>query len=375
MTLYTGLDLLDGVELIEDAVLRTDGDRIVECRPRKSFDHGIDLRKGGNRALVCPAFIDLQVNGGGGLMLGDCQSVEDILTLVEAHRAGGTGALLPTLISDTPETMTRIIALVSEAAGQSPTILGLHLEGPHLAVAGAHAPDHLRPMTDADLRLYAQARETLPHLMITLAPEQVRPDQITTLADAGILVSLGHSACDYDTATAAFGAGAKGATHLFNAMSGLHHREPGLVGAALDHAAFIGLIADSHHVHPAALRVAARTRPEALYLITDAMAVAGTNGDDFELNGRQIKRSDGKLTLSDGTLAGADLTMAEAVRSLQSATDLPIASCLRAAFDTPHRALTGHPNRILPGASADLCVVNQTTHDIMWLTDIQAPNP
>jgi len=353
MTLYTGLDLLDGDGLRRDTTLRIE-DGVITGIGDPVGGEAVDLSENGKRALVCRGFIDLQVNGGGGLMLGDCQTVADIARLAQAHRGGGTTALLPTLISDRAQTTARIIDLVAEAAQVVPGVLGLHLEGPHLAIAGAHDPAHLRPMSEADLALYLDAAARVPHLMITLAPEQATPAQIAALAEAGVIVSLGHSGCDYDTACRAFDAGARGATHLFNAMSGLHHRAPGLVGAALDRAEVIGLIADGVHVHAAALRLAMRARPEAICLVSDAMAVAGTRDRQFDLAGRRIIRSEGRLTLDDGTLAGADLTQARAVEVMTSIGAFDRLAALKAAFDTPHRVLTGQPNRIAVGEPADL---------------------
>jgi len=352
MTLYTGLDLLDSDGLRPDTTLRID-DNGITAIGETADGTAVDLSKDGRRALVCPGFIDLQVNGGGGLMLDACTSLADLEHLAVSHRAGGTTRLLPTLITDTPQTTARIIDLVAQACGDIPALLGLHLEGPHLAIAGAHDPARLRPMTEADLALYRDASARLPHLMITLAPEQVTSSQISALSEAGVLVSLGHSGCIYDTACAAFDAGARGVTHLFNAMSGLHHREPGLVGAALDRAEVIGLIADGVHVHPAALRLAMRARPEAICLVSDAMAVAGTGLTGFELSGRSITRSEGRLSLEDGTLAGADLTQARAVEVMATVGACDPFAALKAAFDTPHRVLTGQPNRIAVGQRAD----------------------
>ena len=354
MTLYTGLDCLDGDGLRPDMVLRIEGGLITELRPCTPDDRGTDLSRNGNRALVFPGLIDLQVNGGGGLMLGDCRTPGDVSRLAAAHRAGGALFVLPTLISDSAAETARILDLVTEAAAQDPAILGLHLEGPHLAMAGAHDPRHLRPMTKADLSLYTQAAGRLPHLLITLAPEQATPAQIAALTEAGVIVSLGHSGAGYDMAKAAYAAGARMATHLFNAMSGLHHREPGMVGAAFDHAQWIGLIADGVHVHDAGLRLAHRAAGDRLILVTDAMAVAGTTDAGFTLSGRHITRAGGRLTLADGTLAGADITLIGAVRHMARATGAALPDILPMAFDTAHRLLTGRPNRIAPGSPARL---------------------
>ncbi|PWK62478.1 N-acetylglucosamine-6-phosphate deacetylase [Roseicyclus mahoneyensis] len=354
MTLYSGLDILDGDGLRADMALRLTEGQIAEVRHRQAGEPAVDLSQDGQRALVCPGFLDLQVNGGAGLMLGECTTPGDVSRLASAHRAGGTTGLMPTLISDSGSEITRIIDLVAQAATDDPAILGLHLEGPHIAVAGAHDPAQLRPMTDADLMRYKAAAAVLPHLLITLAPEQVTHAQIAALTEAGVTVSLGHSSAGYDAAKAAYAAGAGHVTHLFNAMSGLHHREPGMVGAALDHAPWIGLIADGVHVHDAGLRLAWATARDRLILVTDAMAVAGTSKAHFNFAGRRITRAGGRLTLADGTLAGADITMIDAVRHMARATGASLTEVLPLAFDAPHRLVTGQPNRITPGRPARL---------------------
>ncbi len=354
MTVYAGLDLLDGSGLRRNQALEVVEGRIGSVGPAPGIAADVDLSQSGTPALVTPGFIDLQVNGGAGLMLANCSGPDDVLRIAAAHQAGGSLAILPTLISDRPDRTARVIDCVAAAARQSDSVLGLHLEGPHLTVPGVHDPAMLRPVSTEDVDLYRAAAARLPHLLITLAPEQVSDTQITALVAAGVHVFLGHSNCTYDAAVAAFDVGAKGVTHLFNAMSGLHHRAPGLVGAALDRAPYIGLIADGHHVHPAALRLAARTRPEALCLVSDAMAVAGTRDTGFDLGGTPIARKDGRLTRADGTLAGADLTLVDAVAALQRAGGLSFDTALKAAFDTPHRALTGEPARIAPGGAARL---------------------
>lgn len=318
--------------------VRWSGGRITEVTPAIYIP--------ADAPLLCPGLMDLQVNGGGRLMLGDAQSAEDVLAILAAHRSLGTAAILPTLISDTPEVTERVVAAVSEAARQDPGILGLHLEGPHLARAGAHDPDKLRRMTDEDLSRYIQAAEALPALMLTLAPEQVSPAQIGALAEAGVIVSLGHSDATYEAGIAAYAAGARGATHLGNAMSGLHHRTPGLMAAALERAAFIGLIADGVHLHDAVLRLAHRLASPRLMAVSDAMAVAGTTQESFTLHGREIRRTQGKLCLGDGTLAGADISLLDGVRHFATATEQSLAAALPMGFQRQAEVL-GHPAPIL----------------------------
>jgi N-acetylglucosamine-6-phosphate deacetylase len=341
MTWFTGLDLLDAQGLHRNMALRVEGDRLAERVPYDG-QPGTDLSRDGARALVTPGLVDLQVNGGAGRMLGDCSDPAHLHAMADAHWATGTVAILPTLISDGPDQTWRVIDLVARAQRTNPALLGLHLEGPHLAVAGAHDAAMLRPLSDADLALYTEARARLGVLLITLAPEIVPPAQIRALSAAGIIVALGHTACDYDTAMAAYDAGAVMATHLFNAMSGLHHRNPGLVGATLDRGKPFGLIADGIHVNPAALRLALRASPDQAVLVSDAMALTGSDQDRFILAGRTAYRRTGRLELADGTLAGADLTLVAAVENLCRWTGQDIAALAPLAFGAPAQLLAGH---------------------------------
>ncbi|HHS94007.1 MAG TPA: N-acetylglucosamine-6-phosphate deacetylase, partial [Rhodobacterales bacterium] len=216
----------------------------------------------------------------------------------------------------------------------------LHLEGPHLSLArkGAHDPALIRPMTAQDLALLTEAAARLPVLMMTIAPENVTLAQAEALARAGVLLSLGHTDTDYATSLAYREAGVVCVTHLFNAMRPFGSREPGVVGAALDSGGLsAGLIADGIHVHPASMRVAlhAKQGPGQVYLVTDAMAPAGTEIESFELNGREIRRSGGRLTLADGTLAGADLEMTRALKVLVDEVGQSPEQALRAATAIP----------------------------------------
>ncbi|MBD8065026.1 N-acetylglucosamine-6-phosphate deacetylase [Devosia sp. PTR5] len=296
-------------------------------------------------AMLVPGFIDLQVNGGGGVLFNNDPSLQSIQTICAAHTQFGTTALLPTLITDT--------AAVNEAAIEAgraatetrvPGFLGLHLEGPHLALSrkGTHDPGLIRPMDDTDLSRIVGAASLLPNLLCTVAAETVTPQQVAALAGAGAIVSLGHSDASYDLAEAAFDAGATMVTHLFNAMSQMGNREPGLVGAVLDRGEiFAGLIADGIHVHPASIGVALRAKrpPGRIFLVTDAMSQTGTDLRTLTLNGRTITRADGALRLADGTLAGADLDMIDAVNFVADRIGLPFEEALRMASLYPAMAM------------------------------------
>jgi N-acetylglucosamine-6-phosphate deacetylase len=241
-----------------------------------------------------------------------------------------------------------------------PGFLGLHLEGPHLdrRRKGAHDPALIRPMTAEDLAALQEAARRLPALLVTLAPESATPAQVAALAGAGAVVSIGHSDTGIAAARAAFAAGARCVTHLFNAMSQLGNREPGLVGAALDaDGVRAGLIADGIHVAPESMRaaLAAKRGADGIFLVTDAMPVAGTDLTEFALNGRRILRRDGRLTLADGTLAGADVDFAASIRTLVAAVGVPLDRALAMATALPAAVIgaSDRHGRLSPGLPAD----------------------
>ena len=345
--------VFDGTTLHPEAVVSfRDGTLIAVGADDPGIGSGETVDLGDD--ILSPGYVDLQVNGGDGVMFNDDPSVATIRRIAAAHRSVGATTILPTLITDTVDkTDAAIEAAVRAVAEGVPGIAGLHLEGPHLSAArkGAHDPALIRPMTDADLATLLNAAERLPQLKVTVAPENVTPDQVQQLAQAGVLVSLGHSDADYATCQAYATAGARCVTHLFNAMSQLGNREPGLVGAALaDGGLSAGLIADGIHVHPDTIRLAwaAKQGPGQIYLVSDAMAVAGTDNTEFMLEGRRIKRQDGRLTLDNGTLAGADLDLTTAIRILHDKVGAPLVDALRAATAVP-AALIGLHVALTPG--------------------------
>lgn len=344
--------IFDGETLHTGAAMRFGAEGLGSIGPAESLATGAQIIDLGND-YISPGFVDLQVNGGGGIMLNDTPSVETVRRIAAAHWSLGTRHLLPTLITDTPATTRAVIAAVQEAVAQQvPGVAGVHLEGPHLSVArkGAHDAAYIRRMEDADLDMLLDAARDLPALLVTLAPESVSVDQVKVLSDAGVVVSIGHSDAGFDTVMAYAEAGARCVTHLFNAMSQMGNREPGVVGAALASGQLsAGLIADSIHVHPDMIRIAwaAKQMPGEIFLVSDAMAVAGTSDSSFELDGRKILRSRGKLTLENGTLAGADLDLLTAVRVLVAEVGLPVADALRAATKTPYDLISKTPLQVI----------------------------
>ncbi|MEM9812637.1 MAG: N-acetylglucosamine-6-phosphate deacetylase, partial [Pseudomonadota bacterium] len=222
-----------------------------------------------------------------------------------------------------------------------------------VARKGAHEAALIRPMEPSDLDMLLSAAERLPVLKVTLAPESVTAEQVDALVRGGVLVSLGHSDADFDTCRRYMSSGARCVTHLFNAMSQIGNREPGLAGAALaEPRASAGLIADGIHVHPEVMRLAWRAAPGRVFLVSDAMAVAGTTRDRFELNGRTILRKDRQLRLADGTLAGADLDLTTAVSVLVERVGVGLEDALAAATRVPAELCGLSGSELQPGVSA-----------------------
>lgn len=365
LTALTGARIFDGDLWHEDSALLIADGKVAAIAPLRDVPADARAVPMDGLSLV-PGFIDLQVNGGGGVLLNERPDLEGIRTICAAHARFGTTALLPTLITDNVQVTTETIAAgLAAQQAKVPGFLGLHLEGPHLSVArkGAHDPNLIRPMEDDDLARTVAARKGLDALLMTLAPENATNDQIAALHSAGVTVSLGHSDCSYRTAAAAVEAGAGMMTHLFNAMSPLGHREPGMVGAALDLGHLnAGLIADGFHVDPASIGVALRAKhgPGRIFLVTDAMSTIGTDMTSFFLNGREIFREGGRLTLADGTLAGADIDMASCIRFMRDHVGLDLEEALRMASLYPAEAIgmTGRKGRLTHGHDADIAVID-----------------
>jgi N-acetylglucosamine-6-phosphate deacetylase len=357
----TGARIFDGEDWHDDAALVVAGDTVEAIVPARDVPAGVKRIDAGG-GMLAPGFVDLQVNGGGGLMINDRPDVETIRTICAAHAPFGTTALLVTLITDTREqTRATVGAGIAAARAEVPGFLGLHLEGPHLSLSrkGAHDPRLIRPMDDEDLAALVAARKALPALLTTVAPETAGPERIRALAEAGVVVSLGHSDATYTLARSGAEAGATMVTHLFNAMSQIGNREPGLAGAAIDTGTlYCGLIADGVHVDPATIGIALRAKrgPARIFLVTDAMATLGTDMTSFELNGRTILRKDGSLRLADGTLAGADLDMISAVRFMYDRIGLDVGEALRMASLYPAQAMdvADRHGRLGAGTAADI---------------------
>jgi N-acetylglucosamine-6-phosphate deacetylase len=314
-------------------------------------------------AILAPGFVDVQVNGGGGVLFNDAPTVETIATIGAAHRRFGTTGFLPTLISDDLSVMREAVRAVDAAIEAGiPGVLGIHIEGPYLNSRrkGIHDSSKIRELDDEGFETLTGLRHG--RSLVTLAPERTTPAMIRRLADAGVIVSAGHTNGRYADIRAALDAGLAGFTHLFNAMSPLTSREPGAVGAALeDEASWCGLIVDGRHIDPVTMRLALRCKPaDKFMLVTDAMPSVGMAEKSFMLQGQPIRVEDGVCVNADGTLAGSDLDMALAMRNavamlrVAPAQALAMASAHPAAFLRLEREI----GTLAPGGRADLVALD-----------------
>lgn len=350
--------LFDGETLRDGLALRIENGRVADVAP---LDPKMSARP--LAGTVIPGYVDLQVNGGGGVLLNADPTVAGMEAIAAAHRKLGTVALLPTLITDAPEVLDRAAEAALAAKGR-PGLLGLHIEGPHISVAkrGTHAARFIRPLDDRALAVVRRLREAGIPVLLTLAPEATEPGQIAQLARMGAVVSLGHSDATAEEARAALAEGARTVTHLFNAMSPLTHRAPGLVGAALNSTVPVGLIVDGIHIvdEVVALALRARPGPDLTYIVSDAMPTVG-GPDRFRLYDMDLRVQDGRLVNPEGSLAGAHVTMAESVARLVTRIGIPLEAALRMAVTVPARLIGRADLASLDGRdAADLLLLDAT---------------
>ncbi|MFC4311368.1 N-acetylglucosamine-6-phosphate deacetylase [Steroidobacter flavus] len=364
---------------VENQVVLIDSARIQQIVARDS-DWSADTTYDLQGQTLLPGFIDVQVNGGGGVLFNDDPSVASIREIGRAHRHFGTTGFLPTLISDDLDVVSRAVKAAQDAIEAGvPGVLGIHIEGPFLNAArkGVHDETKLRWLDEDALGLLTSLKGG--KTLVTLAPERTTPQIIRKLTNAGVIVSAGHTNGTYDEIRTALDHGLTGFTHLFNAMSQLSGREPGAVGAALDDdGSWCGIIVDGHHVDPVVLKIAMRSkRRDRFMLVTDAMPTVGAPNKTFSLQGRPISVAyDNMLVDAQGRLAGSDIDMATAVRnSLEMLdVDLPHAARMASLYPATFLGLDRELGRIEPGYRADLVLVDQELNVVeTWIEGQTAP--
>ena len=353
--------LFDGQSLLPDQALAVANGRIQALTCQNDLPaSAIRQRIAGT---ITPGYLDLQVNGGGDVFLNTSPTVEGMAAIAAAHRRFGTVAILPTLITDAPDVLDRAAEAVL-AAGDLPGVLGLHIEGPHISLPrrGTHAVRFIRPLDDRTIAVVTRLRRSGIAVMITVAPEAVAPGQIARLAATGAVVSIGHSDTTAGATRAALAEGATCFTHLFNAMSPMLNRSPGVTGACINSTAFAGIICDGIHVadEMVGLALRARLQPDTTFLVSDAMPTVG-GSDYFSLYGDEIRLQDGQLVNSEGSLAGAHITMAESVARLITRVGVAPQAALRMAVTIPARVIgADHLARVTGRSLADLLILDDT---------------
>ncbi|WP_158968683.1 N-acetylglucosamine-6-phosphate deacetylase [Paraglaciecola sp. L3A3] len=309
---YFAPQLFDGNNIKNNQVMTIKNGSIISVEDGLAESADIQLT-----GLVAPGFIDVQVNGGGGVLFNNQPTVGALQIISQAHQQFGTTGMLPTLITDKIATMSLATNAIQQAiAEKTPGILGVHFEGPHLSQPkkGIHPEQHIRHITDQELALFL--RHDLGTVCVTLAPENVPCDIIQELVKSNVKVCLGHSNATVEQTQAAISVGAQGFTHLFNAMSPLQSRAAGMVGAALlDNNTYCGLIVDHEHVDIASCQLAIKCKTaNKIMLVTDAMSHVGSDQVALEFSDMNISREGNRLTIEGGRLAGSALDMATAVK-------------------------------------------------------------
>ncbi len=335
--------LFDGQRLRPAMVLCVEGGKITALGHLANMPKPSKPRR--LAGILTPGFVDLQVNGGGDALLNHNPTPQTMAIMANAHRRFGTVAIMPTVITDAPDVLTRAVDAALAANGQA-GIVGLHIEGPHISAKrrGTHAERHVRPLDDTTIRMVRTLRAAHIPVMITLAPEAVQPGQISALAATGAVISIGHSDATAEITRHALAEGASCFTHLFNAMSPMLNRAAGVVGAAINSTAYAGIICDGIHVadEMVGLAVRARPLPDRMFLVSDAMPTVG-GSDHFQLYGQTIRLCDGQLLNDEGSLAGAHVTMAQSLHRLIAIVGIPPETALRMAVTVPAQVI-GRPD-------------------------------
>ena len=366
-TLYTGTQELNNHALL------IEGNQILDLLPEAQLGHDVP-RIDGQGWAVTPGFIDLQLNGCGGVMFNDAITAKTLDIMHRTNLKSGTTSYLPTLITSPDEDMEQAIALVQNYRRTHPhTVLGLHLEGPYLNPKrhGIHNPNYVRQPDTTMLHRIVKAGPEVVRLL-TLAPEVLQPEALQQLASAGILVAAGHTNATYEEAAIGFEAGVRMATHLFNAMSPWMGRKPGMVGAVFNHPeVYAGIIADGHHVHFESINLAKQIKQDKLILVTDATPPAGTQMESFMIGGHEVFYKDGKCVSAEGTLGGSALTMIEAIANCVHHSGIALAEALRMASLYPAHAIqvADHLGRLAPGYIANITLLDPQALTIQGVVD------
>jgi len=352
-----GSQIFCGERFYDDHALLVDGKSIVDIVDKNNTPDNfnkIELDQG----ILAPGFIDLQVNGGGGVLFNNSPNKESLNTIIKAHQFFGTTSVMPTVISDSLEVLEQCIKTVTEEIKNNSSLLGIHIEGPffNTKYRGVHQKQYISTINSDYLNLF-ESLKGFP-VMLTLAPECISSQQLKHLTSLGIKTLAGHSDASYDELDDAIKNGLDGFTHLFNAMSQISAREPGVVGSALHFEnTFASIIVDLHHVHPSLIQLAYQLKPTGkLFFISDSMATINHGKPSFELYDEVVNESDGRLVNSEGKLAGSSITQIDAVKNAYQKCNIPLNQALAMASRYPaeYLGIANHLGFLKPGYRADL---------------------
>ncbi len=356
-------DVFTGDKLLNEHAVIVENGQVTAIVPVNKIPENIELRHNLNRHTLVPGFIDLQVNGGGGIMFNSETSVKSLKQMMKGHQRFGTTAIMPTLITTSYSDMQKAVTAVEQAIHKKvPGILGIHLEGPFLneAKKGAHDASKFCAIDEQGFQIITSLKGG--KTIVTIAPELTDSQTITKLNKSGVTICAGHTNADYEQTISAIDAGLHGFTHLYNAMTPLQSRAPGMVGAAIsDERTWFGIIADGYHMHPSAFKIAVKAKQTGgAILVTDAMATVGADTDSFILDGEEIKSIDGKCVNAAGSLAGSDLNMNQAVINASKFANISWQEAVRMASLYPAQAIgiAGTYGRIASGYHANFVVLD-----------------
>jgi len=352
-----GSQIFCGERFYDDHALLVEGKSIVDIVDKNNTPDNfnkIELDQG----ILAPGFIDLQVNGGGGVLFNNSPNKESLNTIIKAHQFFGTTSIMPTVISDSLEVLEQCIKTVTEEIKNNSSLLGIHIEGPffNTKYRGVHQKQYISAINSDYLNLF-ESLKGFP-VMLTLAPECISSQQLKHLTSLGIKTLAGHSDATYDELDDAIKNGLDGFTHLFNAMGQISAREPGVVGSALHFEnTFASIIVDLHHVHPSLIQLAYQLKPKGkLFFISDSMATINHGKPSFELYDEVVNESDGRLVNSEGKLAGSSITQIDAVKNVYQKCNIPLNQALAMASRYPaeYLGIENHLGSLKPGYRADL---------------------
>ena len=352
-----GSQIFCGERFYDDHALLVDGKSIVDIVDKNNTPDNfnkIELDQG----ILAPGFIDLQVNGGGGVLFNNSPNKESLNTIIKAHQFFGTTSVMPTVISDSLEVLEQCIKTVTEEIKNNSSLLGIHIEGPffNTKYRGVHQKQYISTINSDYLNLF-ESLKGFP-VMLTLAPECISSQQLKHLTSLGIKTLAGHSEATYDELDDAIKNGLDGFTHLFNAMGQISAREPGVVGSALHFEnTFASIIVDLHHVHPSLIQLAYQLKPKGkLFFISDSMATINHGKPSFELYDEVVNESDGRLVNSEGKLAGSSITQIDAVKNAYQKCNIPLNQALAMASRYPaeYLGIENHLGSLKPGYRANL---------------------